>query len=104
MVNNIILPEELIDWINQGKKFQIIDITLDNLLKDLKIKSKWIPVHELIDHISELDRDIPLILSCRVGADSFVMMNILSTQYQMNNVISLKSGFIGLEKLIEKQA
>jgi rhodanese-related sulfurtransferase len=104
MLNNTILPEELIEWINQGKKIQIIDITHDNLLKNLKIKSKWIPVHKLIDHISELNKDIPLILSCRVGADSFIMMNILSTQYQMNNVFSLKSGFNGLEKLLEKPA
>ena len=100
IINHIILPEELIEWIESGKEFQLIDITDDNLLKNLQIQSNWIPAHMLIGRISELEKNIPVIISCRVGADSFIFMNILSSEYQVNNVLSLKSGYIGLEKLM----
>ncbi len=99
--NNTILPEELITWIEIGKEFQLIDITDGNLLKDLQIQSKWIPGNILLSKVSELEKNIPVILSCRVGSDSFVLMNILATEYQMKNVLSLKSGFFGLRELIE---
>jgi len=103
IINHTILPEELIEWIDAGKQFQLIDITDDNLLKNLQIQSKWIPVHTLISRISELEKSMPVIISCRVGADSFIFMNILSSEYQMNNVFSLKSGFNGLEELMNKR-
>jgi rhodanese-related sulfurtransferase len=101
--NRNILSVELIDWVENKKEFQLIDITNENLLKQLQIQSKWIPSHILLSQISELEKNIPIVLCCRVGADSFTLMNILSIEYQMDNVLSLKSGFIGLEKLIPRK-
>lgn len=95
---NIISPDELLVWIEQGKDYQLIDISQDNLLSNLKIKCDWIPVHTLLNRISELQISKPVILCCRVGADSYTLMNILVDQYFMQNVLSLKSGFYGLEQ------
>jgi rhodanese-related sulfurtransferase len=92
----IITPVELKSWIDNGKEFQLIDITQQNLLKNLKIQSVWIPVHILIEQIQDLEKDIPVVLCCYVGADSFLLMKILSTEYHFGNVFSLKSGYSGL--------
>ncbi len=103
MINKIIYPEELLEWIDNQKDFQLIDLTDENLLEKLKILSTWIPVHHLFDRISEIEKEKPVVLSCRVGADSFFCMNILAKEYNMENVFSLKSGAIGLEELLKTQ-
>jgi rhodanese-related sulfurtransferase len=102
--NNIVQPEELLTWINEKRDIQVVDITHDNLLKALKIPSIHIPVHDLMNRVSELEKKIPLVLCCRVGADSFLCMNILSKDYNMDNVFSLKSGYNGLEKLLNSNS
>jgi|GEM_PF-6537403 rhodanese-related sulfurtransferase len=100
---NIINPDELLLWIGQNRDYQLIDISDDNLLSNLNIKSDWIPAHTLLNRITELQKTKPVVLSCRVGADSFMMMNILVHQHSMHNVMTLRTGFYGLEQVFKSR-
>jgi len=93
--DNIVLPNEVDDWINQGKSFQMIDLTEENLLSKSGIESNWIPARELINQTERLRTDVPVVLCCYSGESSFMLMNILFYTYKLQNVFSLKTGIKG---------
>ena len=93
--NSVIEPSELEILIEQGGDIQIVDITENNCLKSFEITSDWIPASKLISKIFLLKKDIPIILCCEHGNDSFMLMKVLKTQYHLSNIISLKSGIYG---------
>jgi len=99
---SIIYPEELNKWLEQGKEFQLVDIDQENLLEGIDIQADWFPITALIDNLSKLKTDIPVILCCRRGNDSFMLMNLLHQQFNMTNVLSLKTGIYGWKPELDK--
>jgi rhodanese-related sulfurtransferase len=96
---NIINPVELEKWINEGKNFQLVDITEENILKTQLIEFIWIPVSKLFNNIQSFRTDIPVVLCCQHGESSFLLMNILHYKHNLTNIYSLKSGFEGWKNL-----
>lgn len=92
---SIIYPDELNSWLEQGKKFQLVDIDTENLLESFDIQVDWIPITAILDNLSKIRSDIPVVLCCRRGNDSFMLMNLLQQQFNMANVLSLKTGVFG---------
>ncbi|MDF1546773.1 MAG: hypothetical protein P1P88_03055 [Bacteroidales bacterium] len=99
---SIISPAELDAWIENGMNFQLVDISLENLLKDVDILSDWIPVTNIINEIDKLKKDVPIVLCCRHGNDSFILMNIMHVNFGKTNVLSLKSGLYGWKPALAK--
>ncbi|MFN8256981.1 MAG: hypothetical protein U0W24_14895 [Bacteroidales bacterium] len=93
--NNLVLPSELYAWIQNNNDFQLIDITENHLLGNSKVNHNWIPAFEIMERINEISTLLPVVICCRVGADSFTVMNLLLKQFGFTNIYSLKSGFEG---------
>jgi rhodanese-related sulfurtransferase len=94
-----ILSSEIDNWLINGKIFQLIDISEENCMNIYSIVSQWIPASKLLNRLDELKNDIPVVLCCQTGENSFFVMNILHNQYNKTNIYSLKSGIYGWESL-----
>lgn len=94
-----ILPLQIDDWLKNGRIFQLIDISEENIMQNSPIVSQWIPASQLFKRIDEIKNEIPVVLCCQTGENSFFLMNILHNQYNRNNIYSLKSGIFGWESL-----
>jgi rhodanese-related sulfurtransferase len=95
IISKLVSPDEINGWIEQNKAFQLIDISNDNLLKRNGIEAVWIRETLLLDQLSLIRKNIPVVLCCKYGEASFILMNILHRQFDFDNVYSLKSGIAG---------
>jgi rhodanese-related sulfurtransferase len=93
--DQVIYPQELEQWIAEGKDFQLVDISHDNILKNHDIDSVWIPSNQLVNNTNKLHDNIPVVLCCHYGESSFMMVNVLFFKHNIKNVYSLKSGIKG---------
>jgi len=92
---NIVMPGEIEEWSVQGKSFQLVDITDENLLSKFKVESVWIPAKKLLEQTKLLKQDVPVVLCCHRGESSFVFMNLLFYKHNFQNIYSLRSGIKG---------
>jgi len=94
MINNkfIIEAKELKTKIKKDEEIQIIDIREKISYQNPIDKSEWIPASEILNNKEKIRTDIPVILYCSVGANSFCIANILSKRYKFSNIYSLKGG------------
>ena len=67
-----ITVEELKQWMQECKQFQLIDIREEKeLVEDGKIESaERIRMHDILDNVEKLKKNIPVILFCRTGERS----------------------------------
>ena len=82
--NLTINPIELKAKINKAEKIQIIDIREMGIYHNPIPNSEWIPASILLSNLEKLKKDIPVILYCRLGVDSFCLVNILHSEYQLS--------------------
>ena len=101
MIDNkfVIKAQALKLKIETGEKIQIIDIREKISYQNPINNSEWIPASEILNSIGKIKTDIPVILYCRMGVDSFCVANILHAEFNFTNIYSLKSGIEAFEKL-----
>jgi len=99
MIDNkfIIEAKALKSKIETGEEIQTIDIREKSSYKNPIENSEWIPASEILNNLKQIKRDIPVILYCRLGVESFCVANILHKEYKFINIFSLKAGFEGYE-------
>jgi adenylyltransferase/sulfurtransferase len=56
---------------------------------------------EIVEHLNEIPKDIPVVVHCRSGARSAAVINALSTRYGFENLINLKGGILGYGKEVD---
>ncbi len=98
---NKIDSEQLIEWLNTNKEFQFIDIRTNKTLINFHHSEIAIPYNEIEKNISKLKRDIPIILACDVGEQSFFTAVTLKRKYNFDNIYSLRDGINGLKKQLK---
>ncbi len=49
---------------------------------------------QLVDRLSEIPKDVPVVIHCRSGARSSAVIDALSTRYGFTNLINLKGGIM----------
>ncbi len=94
-----ISPAELQQWKDSGKDFQLVDVREPYEAQLCTIGGKLIPMGEIVGHLDEVRKDIPVVVHCRSGARSAAVINALSTRYGFDNLVNLRGGILefGLE-------
>ena len=93
---------ELKNWIKNKIEFQLIDIRNIDPDKVSYIdfqKTLFIPKRKLNINISKLKKNIPVILYCYAGIQSYLMVEVLSKNYGFDNLYSLIGGIYEWEKM-----
>ena len=90
--------EELIEWKNINKEFQFIDIRKNKPAINFHYSEIVIPYDEIQENISKLKKEIPVILACDVGEQSFFSAATLKNKYNFDNIYTLRGGINDLKK------
>ncbi len=91
---NQISPAELQQWKDSGKDFQLIDVREPYEAQLCNIGGQLIPMGEIVAHIDEVRRDVPVVIHCRSGARSAAVINALSSRYGFDNLVDLRGGIL----------
>lgn len=92
---NEIDARELKRMKDAGEAFQLIDVREPYEAEQCNINGTLIPMGEVVDRVSEIRKDIPVVVHCRSGARSAAVINALSSRYGFTNLINLKGGILG---------
>jgi len=88
----IIKSNQLKLKLKANEKIQIIDIREQNHSKTSINGVEWIPASKILNNIKKIKSNIPVILYCDMGVESFFVANILHEKYKFTNIYSLKGG------------
>ncbi len=91
---NEITPTELQAWRDAAKEHQLIDVREPYEAQLCTIGGTLIPMGEIVDHLGEVRKDIPVVIHCRSGARSAAVINALTTRYGYTNLVNLSGGIL----------
>ncbi|MBI3501767.1 MAG: HesA/MoeB/ThiF family protein [Bacteroidetes bacterium] len=87
-----ISAEELIRKIKQKEKIQIIDVREPSEYSEFNINGENISLHSLSNRISEIKKDIPVIIHCQRGNRSKHAIELLQKEFGFTNLLNLTGG------------
>jgi rhodanese-related sulfurtransferase len=96
-------PETLHNWKLEGKPFQLIDIREPYEIEQCTIGGQVIPMELLVDSISKLNTDTPVVLHCNSGKRSEAACFKLRTLTNREDIFSLAGGIQGYAQQFEPQ-
>ena len=96
-----IAPQELKRMQDAKERFLLIDVREPYEAERSNIGGKLIPLGEIVEHLGEIPKDMPVVVHCRSGARSAAVINALSTRYGYDNLINLKGGILGYGKEVD---
>lgn len=86
-------PQELRTLLNEGKAV-LIDIREPYELEICKIEATHIPMAEIAAKADQLDRDKTCVIMCRSGKRAAAVVNMLTSDFDMQNVVNLEGGIL----------
>ncbi len=89
--------EEFIDWKNGDRPIQVIDVREPEEYREAHIGGSLIPVKEIIDRASEIERDKKVVIHCKTGGRSAKAIRELEEIYDFKNLYNLKGGIKAVE-------
>ncbi|HEX4851714.1 MAG TPA: molybdopterin-synthase adenylyltransferase MoeB [Puia sp.] len=89
-----ITVKELYDWQVKGKKFQLIDVREPHEYDIVNLGGELIPLATVLDNADKIDRDIDVVVHCKVGGRSAKAIKELEDKFGFSNLYNLKGGVL----------
>ena len=89
-----ITPQELKKKLDSNEEIQVIDVRDDHEVDICHIGGKQIPMSEVMAHVDDIRRDIPVVVHCRAGARSAAVITALEQKFGMDNLYNLTGGIL----------
>ena len=86
--------QELNDWKQSGKDFQLIDVREQHEYDEVHMDGKLIPLGTVLDHVDQFSKDKPVVVHCRSGKRSANAINALQQQHGFDNLYNLEGGIL----------
>ncbi|HQQ93981.1 MAG TPA: rhodanese-like domain-containing protein [Bacteroidia bacterium] len=84
---------------DSGKDFQLIDVREQHEYDEMNIHGEHIPMGEVLDRVSEIAKDKPVVVHCRSGKRSAAVIHALESQHGYTNLINLQGGILAYLEL-----
>ncbi|TXC77086.1 rhodanese-like domain-containing protein [Luteibaculum oceani] len=91
---NSISVQELLEWKEAGKDFQLIDIREKDETDICSIDGEHIPMAEIAQHPEKIARNKKVVIHCRTGGRSSKTIRFLEAEYGIENLYNLDGGII----------
>jgi rhodanese-related sulfurtransferase len=85
-------PSELQQWIKKGEPLLLVDVREEYEHDTFDIGGKLIPMGEVISKQNELPRNIKVVMYCRKGVRSAIVIQRLQDKFGFENLLNLKGG------------
>jgi adenylyltransferase/sulfurtransferase len=100
---NQITLQELREWMDSGKRFQLIDVREPEEHEAFNIGGRLIPIGEIMRRMDELEEDVPIVLYCKQGIRSMIAIQRLSPHWPECEFYNLRSGIYSLLQERQRQ-
>ena len=87
-----ITPAELAQLLASNTNIQLVDVRERYEHDAFNIGGSLMPLSEITHHPEKIEKEIPVILYCRVGVRSQIAIQRLQAKYSFNNLINLEGG------------
>ena len=95
-----ITVQQLKEWKDEGKDFQLIDVREQNEVDFVSIGGDHIPLGDIMSRIDDVRTDTDVVMMCRSGQRSGAAVQVLAQQ-GISNVHNLKGGITAWAKEID---
>lgn len=92
-------PTELWQWVQEQRPFTLLDVREEDERQLDHIGGEWIPMDEVLKRHDELPTHQPLVLYCRKGVRSAIVIQRLQEKYGMHNLYNLAGGITQIRQL-----
>ncbi len=89
---NQITPEALKKKIDSLEPFQLVDVREPLEHSAYTIGGLLLPLGEIMENKDSIERDIPVVLYCKMGIRSQIAIQRLQEKYGFTNLINLQGG------------
>jgi len=97
---NEITVQELKDWQDQGKDFQLVDVREDFEYEMSNLGGELIPLGGVLIESGKIDKNKPVVLMCRSGKRSAMALMQLEQQ-GFTNLYNLQGGILAWQQQID---
>lgn len=92
---------ELKEMQERNDDFQLIDVREEYEYEISNLGGTLIPMATIINNTEIISRDKPVIIYCRSGSRSAVVINQLEKQFGFENLYNLKGGILAYANLVD---
>ncbi len=96
-----ITVEELKRKFDNKEDFQLIDVREEFEYEICNLKGELIPMGSIFQEVERLSRNIPVIIHCKTGGRSAVVVTELEKRHGLQNLYNLKGGIIAYARQID---
>ncbi len=96
-----ITVEELAQWQDSGKDFQLIDVREPYEYEISNLDAKLIPLKTVLDQVDEIASEKDVVIHCRSGKRSADAIRQLEKKFGFKNLYNLKGGILAYADLID---
>ncbi len=89
---NQITPEALKKKMDSAEPFQLVDVREPLEHNAYNIGGLLLPLGEIMEKKDSIERDIPVVLYCKMGIRSQIAIQRLQEKYGFTNLINLQGG------------
>lgn len=93
--------QELKEKLDRKEDFQLIDVREEHEYEICNINGELIPMGNVFDHIDRIAKDKPVVIHCKSGGRSGVVVNELEKRYGYENLYNLKGGILAYAREID---
>ncbi|MBI2729738.1 MAG: rhodanese-like domain-containing protein [Sphingobacteriales bacterium] len=96
-----ISPIELQQKLRKKEEIVLIDVREQYEHEAFNIGGTLIPLPDIMSHVSDIPKDKPVVLYCKMGVRSKIAIQRLSDKYGFTNLINLSGGMEAWKKMID---
>ena len=89
---NSITVQELVAWRKDGVEHMLLDIREPYEREVSHIDGVHIPMEDIVERLTDIPEDIPVVVHCRSGARSAAVTRALTQHYGFDNIHNLEGG------------
>ena len=96
-----ITVEELKEKIDRNENFQLIDVRESYEYEICNLDGELIPMSTVLDNMDKIAKDKPVIIHCKSGGRSGVIVMEQERRFGMTNLYNLKGGILAYSRNID---
>lgn len=96
-----ITVEELKEKMDRNENFQLIDVRESYEYEICNLNGELIPMSTVLDNMERIAKDKPVIIHCKSGGRSGVIVMELERRFGMTNLYNLKGGILAYSRNID---
>ena len=96
-----ITVEELKEKMDRNENFQLIDVRESYEYEICNLNGELIPMSTVLDNMDRIAKDKPVIVHCKSGGRSGVIVMELERRFGMTNLYNLKGGILAYSRNID---